>query len=350
MSKCPMRFNEDDHAWIIEGLEESKYILESQYFRKPKQNEFEHGTLMSPSFFLALELTPEEEHERIRKEFAKSFSNNRMKRIEKEILEPNVTLFLDSMTDINVTSIEKNFLELYCDKAFKEIVGLNKEFSKEILAIYKVCDNFFKKDGPKSLHGRAGYRLMYSKLIDYCKKYKKNEEQLSFIGYMVNNDEVRIEEIVYYVIPFLEMISLKIHIELPLELIKHLSKLPTDIREDFIKNRKNLNLAIEEAARLMKPNRAEGPYITRVPIQDIKVNNQLVLEGERVVLKIVESGLDERTFKDANDYNPWRENLNLHLAFGAGLHRCLGKNLAKSVAACAATQLFIKYPNINISS
>ncbi|MBE7099154.1 cytochrome P450 [Bacillus cereus] len=349
MTKCPFIYNEENSAWVIEGLEEAAYVLNSDSFRKPKQDEFKHGTLMSPSFFLALELTPENEHNRIRREFALAFSPHRINKIEEEILMPTASFFVKEIGDsISIDTIESEYIQLYCDKVFKGILGFDEGFSNEILAIYSVSEKYFKNDGPDSPHGKAALRMVIEKLADYCLLKKNDLNELSFISYMQNNGAVSVDELVYYILPFLEMIHLKIHVELPLELIKHLSALPKNTRGNLINNAKDLNLAVEEATRLMKPRRKKGPYISRVPELDIKINNQLIRKGERVVLKIVESGLDERIFENPEVFNPWRVNVDKHLAFGSGIHRCLGKSLVKSVASCAAIQLFKRYPDFKI--
>ena len=54
---------------------------------------------------------------------------------------------------------------------------------------------------------------------------------------------------------------------------------------------------------------------------------------------------DEAHFGDADDYDPRRENLGKHLAFGKGVHFCIGAPLARLELRVALPLLLERLPN-----
>lgn len=70
--------------------------------------------------------------------------------------------------------------------------------------------------------------------------------------------------------------------------------------------------------------------------------------GDVVWLGIGQANRDPRKFPDPDRYNPDREGVNQHLAFGAGPHRCLGMHLARLELLVALEEWHQRIPDYRI--
>jgi cytochrome P450 len=66
----------------------------------------------------------------------------------------------------------------------------------------------------------------------------------------------------------------------------------------------------------------------RVALCDTEVQGFAISEGEQVMTLLGAANVDEAEFPDATQL-VWDREANRHLAFGGGIHRCLGSHLAR---------------------
>ncbi len=98
--------------------------------------------------------------------------------------------------------------------------------------------------------------------------------------------------------------------------------------------------AVEEFLRTMSPVQAMARRCTR----DTVVQGQEIKEGERVVLVFGAGNRDPEIFEDPHEIKIDRED-NRHLAFGGGVHRCLGSNLARKELVIGLQEFLAKVPS-----
>ena len=91
-----------------------------------------------------------------------------------------------------------------------------------------------------------------------------------------------------------------------------------------------LPLAIEELLRFESPVQ----QVRRVALEDIEIGNTRIPRGQLVIICLAAANRDSEVFDDANSLNLGREP-NPHLAFGHGIHFCLGASLARLEAQIA---------------
>jgi cytochrome P450 len=82
---------------------------------------------------------------------------------------------------------------------------------------------------------------------------------------------------------------------------------------------------IEEAMRLNSP-----ATITRRVGQDVVYRDVLLPKGILLFFPVNVSGRDPESFENADEFQPERERGNRHLAFGRGMHICLGQFIARA--------------------
>lgn len=70
-------------------------------------------------------------------------------------------------------------------------------------------------------------------------------------------------------------------------------------------------------------------HMRRTATRDVHFANQSIRRGEKVVLWYLSGNFDDDVFANAERFLADRPNADRHLAFGFGVHRCLGRRLAE---------------------
>ncbi len=104
--------------------------------------------------------------------------------------------------------------------------------------------------------------------------------------------------------------------------------------------------AVEELLRY------DGPVETstsRWARRDVKLDDHQIKRGDQVRVVLTSANRDEKYFEYAAELNVQRQN-NKHLAFGMGIHYCLGAPLARIEGEIALKTLFNRFPNLHLSN
>lgn len=124
-----------------------------------------------------------------------------------------------------------------------------------------------------------------------------------------------------------------------LELLEHAEE-----RERFEHNSALTGSAIEEVLRYTSPLDLASQRFAR---EDVTIRETKILQGDVVVVVIGSANHDETQFPNAETFDIAREP-NKHLAFGQGLHFCIGAPLARMEGQIALTTLFRRFPNLRL--
>ncbi|QOI62966.1 cytochrome P450 [Arthrobacter sp. TES] len=98
--------------------------------------------------------------------------------------------------------------------------------------------------------------------------------------------------------------------------------------------------AAEEFLRTLSPVQA----MARTAKADTVVRGQEIKAGERVVLVFGAGNRDPEVYEEPNEIKIDRED-NRHLAFGGGIHRCLGSNLGRAEMVIAMEEFLKAVPH-----
>ncbi|MGD3109162.1 cytochrome P450 [Streptomyces sp. YGL11-2] len=99
--------------------------------------------------------------------------------------------------------------------------------------------------------------------------------------------------------------------------------------------------AVEELLRFHSIIR-NGPR--RVATVDVEIGGQLIRAGEGVVAAVPSGNRDESVFADADRLDVRRPNAQHHVAFGYGIHQCLGQALARVELQVVIATLLRRFP------
>ncbi|WP_190135485.1 cytochrome P450 [Streptomyces longispororuber] len=102
--------------------------------------------------------------------------------------------------------------------------------------------------------------------------------------------------------------------------------------------------AVEELLRFLSI--ADG--LQRVATADIEVAGQTIRADEGVFLAASAVNRDTAVYPDPDELDI-RRNARHHLAFGFGIHQCLGQNLARLELEIAFTSLFARVPDLRLA-
>jgi cytochrome P450 len=112
-----------------------------------------------------------------------------------------------------------------------------------------------------------------------------------------------------------------------------------DQRRLLVEDPSLIPAAIEEVLRLESPSPVQARYVQR----DVEVHGTTVPEGSIMLLLNGASNRDERHFTDPDRFDVHRDE-GPHLAFGYGLHFCLGAALARLEGRVALEEILKRWP------
>jgi len=70
-------------------------------------------------------------------------------------------------------------------------------------------------------------------------------------------------------------------------------------------------------------------HMRRTALQDYQLRDKLIKKGDKVIMWYLSGNRDESVFENADQFIIDRANARAHVAFGFGIHRCMGNRLAE---------------------
>ena len=115
-----------------------------------------------------------------------------------------------------------------------------------------------------------------------------------------------------------------------------------DQRRELVDDFSLIPRAIEEVLRYESPSPVQARYVAH----DTDVHGQTIAKGSVMLLLNGSANRDERQFPDGESFDIHRTGP--HLAFGQGLHFCLGSSLARMQARVALEEMLTRWPEWQI--
>jgi cytochrome P450 len=88
--------------------------------------------------------------------------------------------------------------------------------------------------------------------------------------------------------------------------------------------------------------------VDRVAIEDFELGGHLVRKGEHVMMNLTAGNYDSKFAENPEHFDANRNNRG-HLAFGYGIHQCVGQNLARTELQIALTTLARRLPTLRLA-
>jgi len=118
-----------------------------------------------------------------------------------------------------------------------------------------------------------------------------------------------------------------------------------DLRDWLEEDWSRVDLAVEEFLRFITPVQFTKPRYVR---KDIELGGVRLRKGEKIMVMLAAANMDPQA-------NPHPERLDLqrrpnrHIAFGTGIHFCLGHQLARIEGRCALKSLLQRWPALTLA-
>ncbi|MFI6099224.1 cytochrome P450 [Lentzea sp. NPDC051213] len=115
------------------------------------------------------------------------------------------------------------------------------------------------------------------------------------------------------------------------------------LRDEIVRDPAALPKAVDECLRMEAPVVA----IKRTVVGEAEIAGRRLRDGDRVLMVLSATGRDEAVF-DRPDEFVWNRERNPHLAFGYGVHRCVGEHLARLEMRVVAEEVLRLAPDFHV--
>ncbi|SDZ45927.1 Cytochrome P450 [Bacillus sp. 166amftsu] len=347
----------DSQAWMITRMEEAIQVMKDHvYFTVDRRsidgNSDIEQTLTgnddpsaSPKFLTeSLNAVDEPDHRRLRMLVSKAFTPKYM-----ESLRPRVQKIanelLDSVQDQGKMDIIKDYAYPLPINVISDMLGVPQKDRAKILVWSEAIANGLglgRQDPEVAANLRA-----FGKYIVQLVNDKRHHPADDLISQLICIEEEgdRLSEA-----ELLSMIKLLIFAghETTSNLIATGTLMLLDHPDQLKKLKADLSLipsAVEELLRFNGPATIAGP---RFATEDIELAGHHIKKGDMVIPLLKSANRDENQFTQPEELDITRK-IKRHLAFGHGIHMCLGAPLARLEGDIAFTTLLRRVPNLRLS-
>lgn len=344
--ETPVRWDEERRTWDVFGYEEVKTVLDrkevfsSRVFRDGKSL-FENGLL---------NLDPPK-HTQMRDIVNKAFTPKAMKD-----WEPRIQAITNELLDAIEGKQEIDLVEQLSYPlpvlVIAEMLGVPakdkrkfKDWSDQAVAGPANNSEEARSEQLRKQQQVVGELYAYFKEIIELKKMEPADDIISvLLQASVNGESLTEEEIVGFCILLLvagnetttNLITNAIYtfLEYP-EVYRQIKNEPDEL----------LSAAIEEVLRFRSPVQASFRFVQ----EDVVLGGKELRAGEYVIAWMGAANRDEKQFPNAEQFVVPRKP-NLHMAFGRGIHFCLGAPLARMEAEIVLKEWIRRYPDFRLSA
>jgi len=346
---CPLRYPDGEVGWLVSNYALSRALLkDSRLGMRPKAVAvgdpevwsvvFEGLEKTGVSLANLLELDPPD-HTRYRRLLGPLFTRSRVDE-QRDQIEAIVTDTLDAMQEAGPP------------------VDLVKMFATPIAASTQcVTLGAPVNDGDQFLRFPAAalspnatevqIRAAFQEFTDYLEpliEQKRREPGDDIISYIVRQEELSTAEIFSIIAQLFigghstveGMLALSVFVLLTNpEQLKILRDDPSAIDK-----------AVDELLRYATIFQIGAA--TRVALEDIEVGDAIIREGEGVTVSLAAADRDPDRFTEPDTLDLRREQ-NAHLAFGQGIHMCLGQHFARLEMKVGLSRLIERFPTLRLA-
>jgi cytochrome P450 len=181
----------------------------------------------------------------------------------------------------------------------------------------------------------------FNALLDERARDPRDDLVTGFLSTEIEGERLTREEILD--ISFLFLIAGLDTVTASLDCIfSYLARHPVQ-RKQIVEDPSMIPAAVEELLRWETP--VVG--VPRITTREAEMGGCPVPAGQVVTLLLASGNTDDEEFEDANQVR-FDRNPNRHLAFGGGIHRCLGSHLARQELRVALREWHKRYPDYRV--
>jgi len=272
-------------------------------------------------------------HSKYRKLMDPLFSPKRMDEQEADITQ-RVNGFIDAFIDRGECNFTEEFAEIFPSSVFLGLMGLPESDLRTMLRLRDgslhpekidpaAADDFAAREAVMNTNGVEIYEY-FNQQLDAREKNPTADILTHFLQAEIDGEKLTRDDILdtlfLFLIAGLDTVSDTLTCS-----YAYLAAHP-DHQRQIVDDPSVIPAAVEELLRWESP----VPFgVPRVATRDVELpNGDTVPEGTKMVVMYGAANVDTAEFPDAFDVRFDREQ-NRHIAFGGGVHRCLGSHLAR---------------------
>jgi cytochrome P450 len=299
---------------------------------------------------IPLQIDPPE-HKKYRKLLDPIFAPRQMALIEDSVAE-TVNTLIDGFIDKGEIDFAKEFSVPFPSQVFLTLFGLPFEELPRFLKMKDgvirpevVTGTAFNSDVATAYQQETADSIYdyFNEILDVREAERKDDILSRFLDAEVEGEKLTREDILD--ICFLFLIAGLDTVTATLDcMFAYLAAHP-DQRDQIIEDPTIIPAAVEELLRWETPVMG----VVRVAIEDTEVAGCPVHKGDNVMVMIGSANTDEADVPDADQVRFDRE-VNRHVAFGGGVHRCLGSHLARQELRVALREWHRRIPEYSVAN
>jgi cytochrome P450 len=338
-AQSPVILDDDQHALLVDHTEVMAALRDADLY----SSDMDAVRLGNVRPLIPLQIDPPE-HLKFRKLLDPLFSPREVGRLEPEVRRLTTELIDAFAADGHVELNTAFAVPLPCT-VFLALLGLPDD---ELPRFLRIKDGIIR---PPGIAGREADRIRretateiyeYFEPVIEARRAQPRDDLISrFVVAEVDGERLSNENILdicfLFLIAGLDTVTATLTCS-----VAYLAQHPTH-RDALADDLSQVPAAVEELLRWESP----VPGVARVCTRDVEVAGQHLAAGTRVTVLLGAANTDDREFRDASTVDFDREG-NRHLAFGGGIHRCLGSHLARLELRVALEELHRRIPDYEL--
>jgi cytochrome P450 len=352
----PVTFVEETYygpTWLVTRYEDIVALLNDPRFSSDRRNLADDGDRLNqwwmPKIFRALMdsmvLVDDPDHFRLRNLVHKAFTPRMIRRLEPRIEAISHEL-LDAVANQGVVDLIAAFALPLPLTVISEMMGVPEE---DRLKFHKWSASFLDLsfDKPLELLPQLPNAFQMNRFFKQLIRMRQRQPADDLITALVQAEEAgdRLSE--DELVAMLFLLLLAGH-ETTVNLIGNgtlaLLENPTQLAKLRVRP-ELMDCAVEELLRFTNPVESLAP---RYALEDVELGGHHIARGETLLLAIASANRDEAKFEQPQELDIERHP-NKHVAFGLGIHYCLGAPLARLEGQVAFKVLLDRCPHLALA-
>tara|TARA_B100000767_G_C19741183_1_gene526237 strand:- start:256 stop:1395 length:1140 start_codon:yes stop_codon:yes gene_type:complete len=332
---APVYFDQRRNTWMLTRYDDVRAALrDTKRFK---------STGTSQDFVPQLQALDGIQHTRIRKEVISEFSQQIAMNLSPRVDRVVETLFKTLNPSFTTINILTDVIHQLPRRIVSEFMGFPNHLRQRW---YDLGEPMVGLDPNNPQQPSATLFQDMIDVVDEAVAYKRKDAGHDLLSWLVAREKANVftADDVELVARTLGFAALDTTINLLANGTALLAKFPLQ-RQHLIDNPALLDNAIEEMLRIESPTQS----LPRRLANDVELHGVIMKAGDEVSLLFGAANHDPEKYNQPDDFDIERKNFD-HLAFGFGLHKCIGQHIARIEARSYFSALLKYHPNFLVTS
>ncbi len=287
-------------------------------------------------------------HTRIRSLCNKAFTPQRIARMEPRIRELAHAL-VDDFVQEGRADLVQRFADPLPQTVIADIVGVPRADTAKFVRLASEFTALTFEELPLDVqlqfaHSSVEFQAYNAEMIAHRRQHPQDDLMSDLVRAQIDGEAQLTDAEIVSVVTTLLVAGHTTVTDLIGNTLLVLTRHPA-VLQSLLQNPALAPAIIEEVLRIECPT----PGLPRVATQDFILNGVTIPKGARLFLLYISANRDEAVFPEPDRFDCQRDNLNQHLAFGRGIHYCIGAPLGRLEGRIALEVLTQRLHNLRLA-